>query len=337
MKEAIRRIIPGRFQNLRYAVVFFLCILLVIGIYFGLNTIRSRVSSIYFERAVIESNKENPNLESIEQNIITALRWHTDDRLYRALSTFYFTKAQAILNSKNEDQNRAANFQLAIEKSILEAMKATEKNSSNHENWIALGGVYEALVPAPFSVSGAFENAKTSYEKAHQLAPKKPEILLMLARLSIAHKDSSSARVYVQNAITLDERYVPAYALLSDIELSERNFSKALEVNKKAYMLAPEDPDILFRLGFIQYSLKDFKAASETLRKVTTLVPNYSNAEYFLGLSLYEVGSKQASLDVFNLIMKNNPGNPEIQKIIKNITSGRHPLYLIQDTKTAIY
>jgi len=65
------------------------------------------------------------------------------------------------------------------------------------------------------------------------------------------------------------------------------------------------------------------------------LDPNYSNALYFLGLTYYEIGEKDAAISVFDRILQLNPGNEIAIKVQNNMKAGRKALNGISEEEPA--
>ena len=55
-------------------------------------------------------------------------------------------------------------FQATLSSGINAALTATSIAPSDYQNWLALGNLYAEAVP--LGVSGAYNNAKTAYQKA---------------------------------------------------------------------------------------------------------------------------------------------------------------------------
>jgi tetratricopeptide (TPR) repeat protein len=63
------------------------------------------------------------------------------------------------------------------------------------------------------------------------------------------------------------------------------------------------------------------------LTKAITIVPNYANAQYFLGLSDEYLAKHDEAIAQFEALSKTNPDNADVQSILGNLQAGRDPLY----------
>ena len=113
--------------------------------------------------------------------------------------------------------------------------------------------------------------------------------------------------------------------LLSQIEASEGNLVGAIAKAEQAYLFAPDDLGILFQLGFLKFSNRDYEGAIIALERAESINPQYSNAKYFLGLSYSKIGKNSQAIKQFRDISALNPDNQEIKNIINNLLQGKEP------------
>ena len=83
------------------------------------------------------------------------------------------------------------------------------------------------------------------------------------------------------------------------------------------------DASLYFQLGYLKYQRNNYSSAIQALERAVSLVPNFSNARYFLGLSYEKIGNKTEALKQFQEIAKLNPGNKEVESVINNLLMGR--------------
>src|SRR3972149_2480390 len=92
-------------------------------------------------------------------------------------------------------------FQSALSSGINAALTATNLAPSDYQNWLALGNLYAQAVP--LGVTGAYDSAKTAYDKAKALSPTNAQIPYILAQLDIANKNNKAAQENLKAAIAL--------------------------------------------------------------------------------------------------------------------------------------
>jgi tetratricopeptide (TPR) repeat protein len=283
---------------------------------------------IYYNQAVVMANTPGSSVDAVEANLTKAINLAPIDVYYRSLADLELSKAQTILNNTGTPSSTAqTDFQTAISKSIAAATASTQVNPFGYSNWTELGSVYEALVPKPLAVQGAYDNAMAAYVQAQKLNPKSPEPDLLMARLELDNSNVDAAQTDIQNALTLKNDYADAYFLLTQLDASANNIPDAIKAAQTASLLSPDNAGVFFELGLLQYTNADYADAVTALTQAITITPNYANAEYFLGLSLDKLDRPDDALAQFENLAKTNPNNADIEDAIANIQAGKDALY----------
>lgn len=185
-------------------------------------------------------------------------------------------------------------FQAALSAGINAALTATRLEPSNYQSWIALGNLYAQAVP--LNVEGAYDSAKTAYEKAQALNPTNPQIPFILAQLEIAHKNSKAAKEDLKAAIALKQDYTDAIFLLSQLEVQDGNVKDALAAALAAAYFTPNDPNILFQVGILYAAQNDLVNAAAALSAAVDANPQFANARYFLSAVYAKQGNFENAL-----------------------------------------
>jgi tetratricopeptide (TPR) repeat protein len=217
----------------------------------------------------------------------------------------------------------AQKFQNVLGVSIESAREALNYDETNYQNHVALGRVYEAVVP--LGVQGSYESAKAAYEGAIALNPENPELYLLLARLEVANKNVDAARAYISTALQKKSDYVDGIFLLSQIEIGQGRLTEALQTVEALAILSPNDPGVFFQLGLLRYNQKDYAGSIQAFERAVTINPQYANAKYFLGLSYFQVGNKEGAQTQFTDLVASNPENEEVKTILSNLKAGKSP------------
>ena len=300
----------------------------------GFVSLQKTLSVVHFEKALVLSNTKDAKTEDVEAQITSALNLSQEDIYYGAISQIEFAKAQRILNltTGTPEQNRA-DFQTAIQKSILGAQGAINVNPGNYQNWITLGSLYGALVAKPLAIPGAYDNAKTAYQEAQKRNPQTPEAPLFLAKLEFDNEKNDAARKYIEESLAKKQDYADAYFLLTQIEIKDNNIDRAIKSAETTAILRPDNAGLFFQLGILKYSNKDNAGAIEALNYALKLVPDYANAKYYLGLSLDLVGRHDEAIAQFEDLIKTNPDNQAIVAVLANLKAGKDAFYKLNDAK----
>lgn len=215
-------------------------------------------------------------------------------------------------------------FQQTLARGITAAVTATRLGENDYRNWMALGDLYAAVVP--LGVEGAYNNAKSAYEKAESLNPTSPIIPYAKAQLEIAAKNAVAAKTNLTRAITLKQDYVPAIFLLSQLEVATGNVTEALAAAEAAAYFTPNDPGVLFQVGILRAGMGDTIGATEALAAAVAADASFANAHYFLA-ALYakqgEYAKAAASLAAIAALGEENAAI--VAPLIQTLGEGKNP------------
>ncbi len=301
-----------------------LIIFLLIGsVSLGYLFVERFSSYAYFQKSLSALNDEG-SLDKTEIYLGKAIKLSDQDVYYRANSELGLIKLNNLLQQTSIPQDTLrTEFQTLLGAAIDSARRATELDKTNYGNFVSLGRVYEAIVP--LNITGAYESAKDSYNKALALNPESPAIFLTLARLEVARNNIKEGRAYIDKALAKKQNYTEAVFFLSQLEAREGNIREAIRRTEEASLLAPNDLIVFFQLGLLKYSDRNYAGSISALERAISLSPNYSNAKYFLGLSYQEVGRVKDAIKQFEEVRALNPDNQEVKNILANLKAGRAP------------
>lgn len=311
--------------KLSFVAVLLLVALIIGNITLGYLATTKAIAATDFQ-AGVSAVQVSQDLDKGEASIVKAIALGGYDTYYRGLSQVNLLRVNALLAKPGATPESIREpFQQTLGNAIENARQATVVDPNNYQNWLALAQVYASLVPAPFAIPGAYENAKSSYESAQKVSPQDPSIPLLIARLEVSHNDLAKAREYANQAVSMKQNFAEAHFLLAQIEATEGNVGKAIPSLETALLLAPNNPGLFFQLGLLKYDQKDFAGAIDSFAKAVTLVPDYANAKYFLGLAYEKVGRVPEAIVQFQDIQKANPDNQDIKNILTNLEAGKDP------------
>ncbi len=316
--------------KISFVTVLLLVVLLLGGVSLGYLVTEKTIALRYFQKGLVSAQTAE-GLNDAENQIIKALQVSEEDAFYRALSEINIIRVdQALFTPNATPEFIREQFQINTANAIENARRATQVGPQNYQNWVSLARVYAALVPAPFSIPGAYENAKKTYEEAFKNNPTNPNIPLLLARLEVSKGDLKAARDYVAQAIALKSNYADAHFLSAQIEVTEGNIAKAIPALETTLILSPNNPGLFFQLGLLKYNDRNWNGAAEAFAKAIQLVPEYANARYFLGLSLERLGDRPNAIAQFEQLLKTNADNQEVALILANLKAGKSPFADVQ-------
>ncbi|ETB63658.1 TPA: tetratricopeptide repeat protein [Candidatus Nomurabacteria bacterium] len=300
--------------------ILFLVVLMMSSISLTYVYVEKFVSLIYYSKGVVANVNDIDSLSKSEVMISNAITLDKNDSYYRSLSQVYVNEISLVANNKNlSEDTLKSSLQQLVNLSQESATLAVSRNPKNYLNYINLGDVYTSLVV--FGVENSYENALSSYNKALELAPNNPSIILSMANLEFINKNNDKAKEYIKNALTLKSNYIDAIFLMAQIETAEGNLGEAIKQAEYASQINPNDSTIFFRLGLLRYNNSDYSGAVSAFERAVILNNNYLNARYFLGLSYQKVGRKSDALTQFEILNKLVPENEEIKNALNSVNN----------------
>jgi tetratricopeptide (TPR) repeat protein len=254
-----------------------------------------------------------------------SLTYAQSDRAYQLTAAVGIAQMNRIAGdtslSPAEAQQR---FQAALSGSIEAALRATQLRPENYQNWVALGNVYQTVVP--LKIDGAYENAKAAYERAIELNPANPTLPFVMAQLEIARGNGAAAEEQLTKAISLKRDFTQAIFLLSQLKVELGKSKEALEAAEAAAYFAPNDPIVLFQVGILRAGTGDVDGSIQALMRAVEINPQYANARFFLAVSYAAKGQFQESLAQLQAVAALSPENANaVQGYITALSAGRNP------------
>jgi len=247
-----------------------------------------------------------------------------EDIYYRTAAQVNLTQMNVMLGQKLPQDQLMAKYSQIFAQAKTNVDLAVSANGTSYQNYIARGSLYENIMG--LGVKGAYELAKKNYTDALAHNPQGPDMDLALARLEIGNNNLTEAKKYLDAALVLKKDYVDAIYLQSQIYAQQGFLDTAISRAQTAAQLAPNDPGVLFQLGYLEYRNADYRNAGAAMQAAVNLSPNYANALYFLGLSLNKLGMNDKALQVFTVLQQSNPDNAEVASVISNLKAGRDAL-----------
>ncbi len=288
-------------------------------------------ANVYFERAVRSANEAGDYIRA-SGLVDTALVFSQQDRLYRLKSIVNVAELQQIVASADgapspELQQR---FEERLGIAVESALSAVRTGPADYRNWQALGGAYQSVVP--LSVEGAYESALAAFDRAAELNPVQPAVPFARAQLEIARGDRDAARPFIDEALQKKQDFVPALLLLAEIELQDGNISKAIERAEAASLFEPSNPVTKFQVGVLKFERRDYAGAREAFAAALALAPDYANARFFLGRVFFVEGDIGSSIREFTEVIRLNPDNNEVLRILRELEAGNDPFTQASDS-----
>lgn len=316
-------VIFSRSPRIGFVIVFSLTILLLGSVVAAYTLVGHYIATAQLANAGTSFNAGN--LDSADQAVQNSIAFAPSATAYQLEAGIAVARLGTIVSSSTMPVAAAQKaFQDALSAGINAALTATRLAPSDYQNWLVLGNLYAQAVP--LGVAGAYDSAKTAYDKAQALNPTNPQIPYVLAQLDIAHKDIKAAMADLKTAIALKQDYIAAIFLLSQLEVQDGNVKDALASALAAAYFQPNDPNILFQVGILYAASNDYANAAAALRASVDVNPQFANARYFLSAVYAKQGDMTNALAQMQAIADMSADNEKaVATQLAALKAGRNP------------
>lgn len=321
-------------------------ILVLVAGYFTLN---NYVANAYMAKAIKSSDRN----KAIEYFVASANSNANDARTYRLLSQTVLAQLADDLKSgpkKNENQeNYNSKIQNQIASAVNIAIRATNVNPADSQNWINRGLIYENLLTL---VSGADQAAINTYNESLARNPADPATYLRIGNVYLTLVDAlqravnnpknqnidfavvrkqindnlTKAEDSFKKAISLYNNFGQALYNLAVVYDRENKLPDAIKQFEKLRLGNPRDPSIAFQIGLLYYRNNQKNNAFTAWQQAVLLFPNYSNARWYLSLVYEERGDLDGALKQVEEIKKFNPDNELVKQRLVQLRSGKRTI-----------
>jgi tetratricopeptide (TPR) repeat protein len=160
-------------------------------------------------------------------------------------------------------------------------------------------------------------------ERALQICPDYPEALNNLGVHFYCEHDYTKSIQYLQKATEVDPDFYAAWVNLGSSLLATGKFDQALEMNKRAYALRPEDAAVNSQLAMNYYYLRDYLEARKYFGKVLELDPlSVTAPQLFLAqISIEQNNDTEASnyIQAFLDLHPNLSQGSRLREVLKQV------------------
>jgi tetratricopeptide (TPR) repeat protein len=323
---ATNTLAPLQGSGKQKAFSFIMVILVLVSVVWGFVYIKKLAAFSYFAGGVKQLTVSG-NAEAADVAFSKALSFDTSDVYWQARTEAVLAEAQKLAATVTATSTAADSAAVAkqigdiLNTGIKYAENAIAYDPTNYYNYLSEARVSEAA--AGINMANAYDNAVKAYTNAANLNPYNPSIYLSLANLQANNKKLDDALRTTGVALQVKNNYLDAVFLLSQIYAAKGDLPNAITAAKIATQLNPENAMLFFQLGILGYNDRDYAGAAAALKQAVDIQPDYSNAKYFLGLSLVRLGSTTPAIMQFEDLARMNPDNQEIGLILANLKAGK--------------
>ena len=313
----------SRSPRIGFVIVFALTILLLSSVVAAYSLVGRYIAAAQFSAA--NAALSAGNLDQADQAAQSSISFAPSSLAYQIQAGVASARLGVIIASSTMDKATAQKeYQTALSTGINAALTATNLNPNDYQSWLALGNLYAQAVP--LGVTGAYDSAKTAYDKAQVLNPTNPQIPYILAQLDIANKNTKAAQEDLKAAITLKQDYTAAIFLLSQLEVQDGNVKDALASALAAAYFTPNDPNILFQVGILYAAQSDYANSAAALSAAVAANPQFANARYFLAAVYAKQGDMTNAVAQMQAISDMSADNAKaVASQLESLKAGKSP------------
>jgi len=316
-------VIFAKSPRIGFVVVFSLTLVLLVAVAAAYALTERYIAIANLADAAVAANAGN--LDGADAALTRSLSFASQPGAYQLQALIASARISQVISSSTMPAASAQqSYQAALTSGINAALTSTRLSPNDYQNWIALGNLYASAVP--LKVAGAYDSAKTAYQKAEALSPTNPQIPYALAQLDIANGDLASAETDLKSAITLKQDFTAAIFLLSQVEVQAGNVKDALAAAEAAAYFTPNDPNILFQVGLLRAAQNDTPGAIQALAAAVAANPQFANARYFLAAAYAKQKDFQDALAQVQAIAALSDQNAAaVASAISSLQAGKDP------------
>ncbi len=169
------------------------------------------------------------------------------------------------------------------------------------QGWVLLADAYRA--------QGTLAGAVQIYQELEKSYPKNPQIPVLLGETLSQQHENVEARAEFEKALQLSPDYLPALEQLVNLDLTEKQYSAALQRVQQIEVKNPNEAALQLLLGKTLAAQGETNQAESAFSKAITLQPG-SQAAYLLLAQLYIMtGQNQKALDDLQTGLDKDPKN----------------------------
>ena len=317
-------ILFSRSPRLGFVIVFSLTILLLGSVVAAYTLVGHYVATTELTAANVALSSSG-DLNAADKAAQNSISFAPSATAYQVQAGIAGARLSQIVSSSTMTTSVAQQaFQSVLSTGINAALTATRLDPSDYQNWLVLGNLYAQAVP--LGVTGAYDSAKTAYEKAQALNPTSPQIPFILAQLNVADKNNKEAEDDLKTAIGLKQDYTAAIFMLSQLEVQDGNVKDALAAALAAAYFTPNDQNILFQVGILRAASNDFSGAAAALSAAVDVNPQFANARYLLSAVYAKQGDFKDALTQMQAIAAMSSDNAKaVATQLAMLEAGKNP------------
>lgn len=147
--------------------------------------------------------------------------------------------------------------------------------------------------------------------------PDEPEELIEKGEIFDQKGELQQVLKYYRQAAKEDPKCALAYLCQGQVYVKKKYISKAYLVTKRAHLLEPKNPEILYTLGVIRTYQHDYPEAVKFIRQSLEIKPGSAIVYKDLGNAYFRMGKLQEAQECFRKAVESDPYNSEFRDMLE--------------------
>lgn len=152
------------------------------------------------------------------------------------------------------------------------------------------------------------------------------DLFFLGGKIAIKLGEEDEAERLLREAIALDPGFMEAVLTLNKLFLLKERYEDVLDLVKQAEQMQEEEPQLIWDEAYAYHQLENY---SQALNKYQLAYTYFKNHEEFLinyGYFLIEAGERNAAVEIFIKLLRDDPSNSEYQELIERLTDNSDEL-----------
>ncbi len=140
-----------------------------------------------------------------------------------------------------------------------------------------------------------------------------PHLWTSLGQVEQILGDSEAAESAFTKAASLEPTPESLYGLAAELEKKGLRY-KALDIMQRAWQMAPNRPEVAYRIAQLAHNMGDNKASLEWAVRAVRLKPDYWQAYFAMATAMQRLGHYQEAVEAYHSLLLVEPQNPAVNR-----------------------
>lgn len=146
------------------------------------------------------------------------------------------------------------------------------------------------------------------------------ELFFYGGKLALKNGDQKEAEDMFRQALALEPEYIQAANILNKLLLQQERYDDVIEIANMMNDLNEEEPQLLWDAAIAYQNIEEYSKALNKYQLAYTFFKQQPDFLSEYGYFLIEEGKREEAAEIFNTLIKLEPGNEEYQDVLQRLT-----------------